>query len=244
MPKFRKISISKSFSISENNKAGFQLLVNKLEQGKDVNSHLSKLTGNAEHIDYLLDGYGIKHFHLGIFEKDNFMERTGELALAFVTQDEIFFITSKEHGDETWYGKDVLEIIHQERPDLIEHAKVKGVCGIEPKITSVEDIKLFRKNNISIALELDDGTVYFQNDLGTSLAGYSSTHVHEEQNLCIIIMDYINQKLIPSIPYIIHDFTVQIDEFIPNKKIIICLSIIYVIDNNLVSDNIYFDFNK
>lgn len=240
----RIVSFSKSFEVSDGNKQGLGFLVEKLKNGQNVNAHLSKLTGNAKHIDYLLDGYGVKHFHLGISEKDNFVERTGELALAFITQEEAFFITSKEHGDETWYGKDVLEIIHKERPDLIKHAKVKGVCGTEPKITSVEDIKLCRQNQLSIAIELDDRTVYFQNDLGTSLAGYSSTHIFEENRLCITIMNYINEEIIPSISRIIHNFTLKIDKFIPSKRIEICLSIIYVINTNLVSDNIYFDFNK
>ncbi|HDL5699320.1 TPA: hypothetical protein PXE99_001131 [Mannheimia haemolytica] len=218
-PKLRKISISKNFCISENNKTGFQLLVNKLEQGQDVNSHLSKLTGNAEYIDYLLDGYGIKHFHLGIAEKDNFVERTGELALAFVTEDEIFFITSKGHGDDTWYGKDVLEIIHEERPDLIEHAKVKGICGIEPKITSVEDIKYCRQNQLSIAIELDDGTVYFQNDLGTTLAGYSSAHTWEQSMIIDSITHHINTKLLYNIHKIVHTIDIKINKFIPQKEI-------------------------
>lgn len=240
----RIVSFSKLFHISEKNRQGLEILVRKLESGQDVNAHLSKLIGNAKHIDYLLDGYGVKHFHLGISEKDNFVERTGELALAFITQDEVFFITAKEHGDEAWYGKDVLEILHKERPDLIKQSKLKGVSGTELKITSVEDIKLCRQNQLSIAIEVDDGTVYIQNNLGTSLAGYGSDIVFGELTLCHAIMNHINRTLIPSIAYIIHDFAVKINEFIPSEKIIICLNITYVINTHLVTDNIYFDFYK
>ncbi|QHB17236.1 hypothetical protein [Mannheimia pernigra] len=137
-----------------------------------------------------------------------------------------------------------MEILHKERPDLISHARVKGVCGIWPKITSVEDIKYCRKNQLSIAIELDDGTVYIQNDLGTSLSGYSSTHTFETNRLCTTIMDYINSELIPSMPNMIYNFTLTIDKFVPSKKIVACLNITYVINTNLVSDNIYFDFNR
>lgn len=240
----RKIFYSTQFSISNENIAGFKILEDKIKKGENVNKYLSKLTGNAEHIDYLLDGYGIKHFHLGVSEHNDFITRTGELALGFVTENEVFFVIAKQHGDDTWYGKDVLEILHKERPDLISHARVKGVCGIEPKITSVEDIKYCRKNQLSIAIELDDGTVYIQNDLGTSLSGYSSTHTFETNRLCTTIMDYINSELIPSMPNMIYNFTLTIDKFVPSKKIVACLNITYVINTNLVSDNIYFDFNR
>ena len=65
----RKVSCSKCFKVSDENESGLNKLIKKMEKGEDVNCHLSKLIGNAENIDYLLDGYGIKHFHLGVEKK-------------------------------------------------------------------------------------------------------------------------------------------------------------------------------
>lgn len=243
-PSPRKISFSEQFKVSPENQQGFLQLEMSLKRGEDINCYLSKLTGNAEHIDYLLDGYGIKHFHLGINKKDDFIERTGELALGFVTAKEVFFITTKPHGDDTWYGKDVLEIIHKERPDLIEHARLKNICDIEPKIKSVEDIKLCRKNHLSIAIELDDGAIYFQYDLGTTLAGYSSYHVFNQQNIVRAIMNHINQNIINNFEFIINEISLNIINIIPNLEVLGELTIHYVMGNKLIEKRIPLHLEK
>jgi hypothetical protein len=240
----RKVSCSKCFKVSDENESGLNKLIKKMEKGEDVNCHLSKLIGNAENIDYLLDGYGIKHFHLGVEKEGNFIKRTGELALGFITKEEVFFITTKNHGDDTWYGKDVLEILHKERPDLIEHAKVRGVCGVEPKITSVEDIKLCRKNQLSIAIELDDGTVYFQNDLGTTLAGYSSSHIFNQQHIAESIMNYINENVLQETNSLINSINLKIINIIPNSEILGELSIYHIIDNKFINEIIPLHLEK
>lgn len=240
----RKVSCSKCFKVSDENESGLNKLIKKMEKGEDVNCHLSKLIGNAENIDYLLDGYGIKHFHLGVEKKGNFIKRTGELALGFITKEEVFFITTKNHGDDTWYGKDVLEILHKERPDLIEHAKVRGVCGVEPKITSIADIKYCRKNQLSIAIELDDGTVYFQNDLGTTLAGYSSSHFFNQQHIAKSIMNYINENILQETNSLINSINLKIINITPNSEILGELSIYHIIDNKLINEIIPLHLEK
>lgn len=231
----RKVSCSKCFKVSDENESGLNKLIKKMEKGEDVNCHLSKLISNAENIDYLLDGYGIKHFHLGVEKEGNFIKRTGELALGFITKEEVFFITTKNHGDDTWYGKDVLEILHKERPDLIEHTKVRGVCGVEPKITSIADIKYCRKNQLSIAIELNDGTVYFQNDLGTTLAGYSSSHFFNQQHIAESIMNYINENILQETNSLINSINLKIINITPNSEILGELSIYHIIDNKLIN---------
>ena len=240
----RKVSCSKCFEVSYENESGLNKLIKKMEKGEDVNCHLSKLIGNAENIDYLLDGYGIKHFHLGVEKEGNFIKRTGELALGFITKEEVFFITTKNHGDDTWYGKDVLEILHKERPDLIEHAKVRGGCGVEPKITSIADIKYCRKNQLSIAIELDDGTVYFQNDLGTTLAGYSSSHVFNQQHIAKSIMNYINENILQETNSLINSINLKIINITPDSEILGELLIYHIIDNKLINEFIPLHLEK
>ncbi len=234
----RKVSFSSEFNISQKNTKGFQQLKMKLEKGENVNSYLSKLIRDAEYIDYLLDGYGIKHFHLGVSEKNGITDRTGELALGLVTNSEVFFVIAKEHGDDTWHGKDVLEVLHRERPDLISHAKIRHMTDISPKINSVEDIRLFRKNQISIAITLDDGTAYFPYDLGPTTAGYSSSYTFKLINLSNAIKNHINGDIIPKLSYFIHKLEVNIINFVIDKQIEFCLSITYIENNQLLKENI------
>lgn len=72
--------------------------------------------------DRFLDDYGCVHFHLGERLDGKYIKRTGPVALAFVTDDEIFFIETKPHGKDfpyTWSNKSVLEILHRERDHIL-----------------------------------------------------------------------------------------------------------------------------
>lgn len=180
-PTPRNVSFSRNFQISSENQEGFEQLLTCIKNGANVNPYLSKLSLDGGKVDGLLDNYGLKHFHLGKEEEDNsnFIQRTGELALAFITNEEIFFVASKMHGRGhglIWYEKDVLEILHQERPDLISNFKVKNFIDIFPRITESVDIKRLRDKQINTYITLSDGAVYGPINFGQSTAGYSIIH--------------------------------------------------------------------
>lgn len=174
-PKNRKVSISESFVVSDENKNGFEMLKTAITEGNDINKYLSKLTTNAEFADGLFDYYGCVHFHLGENleydekVKSEFYERTCEVALAIVTDTEIFFIEAKPHGrdyPETWTSLSVLEIAHQEKPYLIIKNKVTNMVDISPRISAPNDIQNLRNNGISFAVTLSDGSSYMPAKLG------------------------------------------------------------------------------
>ena len=73
-------------------KKGFDRLKEKLINGEDVNAYLSKSSIIANSVDGMLDNFGIKHFHLGEMVKNDFIERTGEIALGLVTDSEVFLL--------------------------------------------------------------------------------------------------------------------------------------------------------
>ena len=75
------------------------------------------------------------------------------------------------HGS-IWYEKDVLEIIHEERPDLIEKFKFKYLHSISPETTEPTDIKKLTKNNVTFPITLDDGTTYFPPIIARTTQGY------------------------------------------------------------------------
>lgn len=172
----RRVNKARNFEVTPENNDGFMELVNAFESGLDINPYLSKGILNAKTIDGMLDNFGVKHFHLGNELEDKFFKRTGEIALAIVTNDEIFFIASKQHGKghgDIWYEKDVIEIVHEERPDLIEHCKVSMFEKLSNDISDTNDIKNLRNANLNTAITLDDGTSYMPFNLGQSLAGFS-----------------------------------------------------------------------
>jgi hypothetical protein len=192
----RNVVLSKQFSISPENKKGFDRLKEKLINGEDVNAYLSKSSIIANSVDGMLDNFGIKHFHLGEIVKNDFIERTGEIALGLVTDSEVFFVVSKQHGKgygDIWYEKDVLEKIHKEKPNLI--CKVENMIDISSIISDTKDIKFYRNSNINGAITLDDGSATIPFNLGQSLAGFSISYTMKIQYIAKNIFNLANKLL-------------------------------------------------
>lgn len=163
----RNVGVSKKFKIPTDLSEGYQKLVSKIKKGEDINIYLSKLVKNAMFSDRFLDDYGCVHFHLGSTLEKGFIKRTGPIALAFVTNDEIFFIETKTHSNNTWTDKSVLEILQEERPHFIERNKASILKDISPGISCPETIGTLRKKGYSFAVTLDDGSVYMPSKLGS-----------------------------------------------------------------------------
>lgn len=173
----RKVTLSKKFAIPDVHLAGYEKLVKKIENGEDINMYLSKGIDNTMFSDRLLDDYGCVHFHLGNKLEGKYIKRTGLIALAFVTHDEIFFIETKLHGKDhpyTWTDKSVLEILHNERPKLIERNKASILRDISPKISEAKDIKDLRISGHSFGVTLADGSVYIPSKFGQVTVGSSN----------------------------------------------------------------------
>ncbi|USA53837.1 hypothetical protein NDN13_01195 [Acinetobacter sp. C32I] len=176
----RTVSLSSSFAVSDENQAGFVNLVACIESGGDINPYQNKTTIQGNFLDGMYNDFGIKHFHLGAQQENgsDYIERTGEVALAIITDDEVFFIISKMHGigfEDVWYEPDVLEILHSERPDLIEHSKVEYL-EIKGDPTTVHEIKSFRDIGAIKPIILQDGTAYEPYNGGKSISGHPYEH--------------------------------------------------------------------
>lgn len=159
----RKVTVSKGFTVPKDCLIGYEELVKRIKSGQDINSHLSKRIEDPMYYDRFLDDYGCMHFHLGNTLKNGYVKRTCQVALAFVTDQEIFFIDIKPHGKNhpyTWADKSVLEILHKEKPHFIAKGKVSFLKNISPSISHAETIKNLRSNGYGFGVTLDDGTVY------------------------------------------------------------------------------------
>lgn len=173
-PKPRKVSYAANFKVSDENSEGIKNLVASIENGDDVNKYLSKLIFKGNISDGMLDHFGCKHFHLGNEQVGDFIKRTGEIALAFVTDDEIFFIETKLHGKDhalIWYEDNVIRILHNERPDLIKKFKAKYMKNISPSPSNPEDLKKMRDINVNNYVVIDNETAYAPINLGNTLGG-------------------------------------------------------------------------
>lgn len=180
----RSVTTSKNFNVPDEHLIGYQNLVQRIESGEDLNIYLSKGINNLRFSDRFLDDYGCVHFHLGKGLDGKYIERTGPVALAFVTEDEIFFIETKPHGKDfpyTWSNKSVLEILHRERPHFISRNKVTTLKDISPKISNEEDIKNLRNNGYAFGVTLDDGSVYMPAKFGPVTVGSSQKKKENEK---------------------------------------------------------------
>ena len=165
----RSVAVSTNFNVPEEHLAGYKNLVRKIENGENVNIYLSKGIEKTMFSDRFLDDYGCVHLHLGEILENNYIQRTGPVALAFVTDHEIFFIETKLHGKDhpyTWSNKSVLEILHTERPHFISRNKVSALKNISPVISNEKDIKNLRNNGYAFGVTLNDGSVYMPAKFG------------------------------------------------------------------------------
>lgn len=140
----------------------------KAEKGRDLNPHLSRKLSDISYNDGILNDWGIHHFHLGDkVESDGFIERTGELLYARVTDGHFYMIGV--YGHDSFSDKDLIRVEHNNWPEVIEKFRLPE--DIELLYSYDDDqIQQTRDAGVQVAVELDDGTVYMHPG-----GGYAST---------------------------------------------------------------------
>lgn len=185
---FRRVALrprvfhqSRKLKVPSDLQAGFDLLKNKVQNGQDLSPHLSSLLMNETFNDPLLNAWKIHHFHLGIQpHKKNplLVERTGPILLALVEPDDFYAIDIISHGakgnPEVFYEQDLIEILHQNWPKMMDKYRVKNGKAAFAKPTNAE-IKLARDNGITVITQTDDGTLYLPT-AGFTSAGGTTKH--------------------------------------------------------------------
>lgn len=101
-PRPRVVHLAPGFQapISPKVKAGYDLLIDKVKRGEDLNPHLSSNTHfDAAFNDMLLNDWGIHHFHLGtiVKKKTGLIKRSGELVFAIVEPDDFYLVAVGDH---------------------------------------------------------------------------------------------------------------------------------------------------
>lgn len=166
-PAPRKVLVSKEFSL---NQIPFQVqeIIEKSENGADLNGYLSRNAHSLDAPDMLLIDWDIKHFHLDDdFQNAEIKTRSRELIFFVQRPDTLYFIQISNHKN--FSNDEMLEIINRNWPDLTQ--KLNGILPGE-KIDS-KGIHKLRKAGIQTSPSLSDGTVVFGAGGGYTTAGTS-----------------------------------------------------------------------
>ena len=159
----------------------------KLENGDDVNGHLSKLIfKDMNKTDKMLDDWNIYHIHFCFGSPDVFdkvRKQSGDLLMAVILFDDAYFIDATNHSKDDWFDVRYLKIIKDnwEQELLIRHDDIIGVPNLDE---SVSDIKEFRNAGInSFIHKIDDYYYSAKYAFGYSLAQTSNKAMFSLINL-------------------------------------------------------------
>ena len=167
-PYKRKVYISDCFSCPKERLNGWNTLKHRIENGKDITNYQSKQISDIRKKDLLLNDWGIHHLHLGESLRQGWIERTNELVFALITEEGFYAINVFSHGN--WTNKDLIEIIHQNWPRLIERYKYPNEMSNQE--LSDKEHRILREKHINTTIKLKDGTAYFSPGSGILANGY------------------------------------------------------------------------
>lgn len=166
-PQSRKIYFAKTFNCPDKFANDFNILCKIISNGEDFLPYLSKKIKENGYIDSALDDFGVIHFHFRPYPK-----RTGELAFAWVNQNEVYFVDVQMHGKtcpDVWFNTSFVQIIHDNWPGLIARYKLPFKCGKTDSTVR----KNFRKNGVNNHISVSDGSTYTSPGGGFVSGGYT-----------------------------------------------------------------------
>jgi len=165
--KVRRVRHSRELSIPSEYLADYVGLVALIEAGGDLKPYLSRdiiKKKRPDRNDGLLNSWGIQHLH---FRQDG----TDRLLFCVITEAEVFVIQALPHDAEhLWVNTELVQILHNNWPELIAHAKHSGLRSEE---IPAAKRSLLRGYNANFAITVRDQTVYLPPTGGTMASGDS-----------------------------------------------------------------------
>lgn len=168
-PSPRTVIEPEGFTVPSELSAAYQWLKEKIELGKNINSHLSSRLLDTSYEDRLLNDWGIFHFHLGTsYQSNGWVARGESLLFAYIKDNNFYSLRIGNHPD--LYASDFLRVIHDNWPELISIFRL-NIQGCETD--RVIDLKLMRKHGIMVPTVLAPEVVYQSPGGGYSCTGIS-----------------------------------------------------------------------
>lgn len=192
-PTPRKLFVSnklRTSTLEPTIKSLINLIANKFVNGINVNAHLSTRIFKEDYTDYLFSDWGIYHLHLNVApDPDNpkFVKRSNKLLFLMLKGQNVYFIDVRDHNENYVFAqKDVLQIVHNNWPEIIARYKLKGISLAHgSEINDPEEIQKLRKAGVTIAQTIGD-VVYAPPGGGITTASTSAKVVEEVDRLLLI----------------------------------------------------------
>ena len=150
----RTIHESRELSIPSEYLQDYKTLVEIITSGGDLRAYLSRDIQRKKKPyknDGLLDSWGIQHLHFRTCGTD-------KLLFCMITESDVFAIQTLPHAAEyLWVNTQLIQIIHDNWPDLIIRAKHPG---LQPEIIPASKRHYLRNKKVNFAITVADGTVY------------------------------------------------------------------------------------
>ena len=183
----RKIEKAVGFICPANLHNGLARLEECIKKGGALLPFQSKSVGKLTTEDNLLYTWSIHHFHLGdSLDADGFVKRTGPVLFAYVTDDTVYMLDIKQHG--AWSNISLLQILHDNWPELIKTWKVPGHPTVSFKSN---DIAALRKAHINTIVQLNNGESYLGPGFGITASGSPAEATHKYVDIMHAINSYI-----------------------------------------------------
>jgi hypothetical protein len=175
----RTVEQSAEFSVPADCTTGYAALKTMIEAGADLTPHLSTHLTDPDYDDPMLNDWGIHHFHLGTTPhptRHGFVARTGPLLYGCVMDDRFLCLQIMAHSN--WTNPQLIEIWHNNWPQMLEPYKLKGFSASTPPVTDTE-LNQLRRGRVNTLQQLPDGSLIAPPGGGVSASGLSAQVVRD-----------------------------------------------------------------
>lgn len=185
-PAPRKIKVASNFVCPEHLRLGYEQLLLEIEQGKDLSPRASRKQRDSKvFVDKMLADWGVHHLHLGSDyikkgKNKGLVQGNKEILFVYVTQDYVHIIDVFDHC--SWAKEKVLQVVHDNWPELIEVYRLPRDVDIAQNITELDRLN-YRNSNINTFTKIGD-TVYFTPGGGLTCGGLGGADV-ERSNIVL-----------------------------------------------------------
>jgi len=184
-PQPRELIFATGFICPPDQQRGLWEFRVRSRSGAPLKPFLSRTSQKADFRDGMLIDWGILHFHLSDeLQADGFVRRSDDVLFAMVRENAIYCIGFWPH--KSWSKQDVIGIVHDNWPRLIEQYRVKGLVGLSRPITD-QDVEKLRKANINTIVEPRPAAFYLGPGGGMASSGHSIVAVTKTSYLLDVI---------------------------------------------------------
>lgn len=170
----------KSIQLEEPYAKALKIIEAKIQNGDDLNFHLSKSVFKPHWHDWLLNEWMIHHIHISDWKESpnqKFFNSSKWLLFVAFNEDQAIFIDIQKHNEPNVFAKlAYLEILQNNWPEIMDRYHLKDWMDVSPKLTD-EDRDILRRKGYTVGVVKVNGKVYRHPGVGSSSAGNSISSV-------------------------------------------------------------------